>query len=78
MIKIIEKLVDELTPYENNARINDNAVDVVANSIKEFGFKNPIIIDKDGVIVAGHTRLKAAKQLGIDKVPCIIADDLTE
>lgn len=78
MIKIIEKSIDELIPYENNARINDNAVDVVANSIKEFGFKNPIIIDKDGVIVAGHTRLKAAKQLGIDKVPCIIADDLTE
>ena len=78
MIKIIEKSIDELIPYENNVRINDKAVDVVANSIKEFGFKNPIIIDKDGVIVAGHTRLKAAKQLGIDKVPCIIADDLTE
>ena len=78
MIKIIEKSIDELIPYENNARINDKAVDVVANSIKEFGFKNPIIIDKDGVIVAGHTRVEACKKLGIDKVPCIIADDLTE
>lgn len=78
MIKIIEKSVDELVPYENNARINDKAVEAVANSIKEFGFKNPIIIDKDGVIVAGHTRLKAAKQLGLKTVPCIIADDLTD
>lgn len=78
MIKIIEKSIDELIPYENNVRINDNAVDVVANSIKEFGFKNPVIIDKDGVIVAGHTRVEACKKLGIDKVPCIIADDLTE
>lgn len=78
MIKIIEKSCDELIPYENNARINDKAVDVVANSIKEFGFKNPIIIDKNGVIVAGHTRVEACKKLGIDKVPCIIADDLPE
>lgn len=78
MIKIIEKSIDELVPYENNARINDKAVDIVANSIKEFGFKNPCIIDKDNVIVAGHTRVLACKKLGIDKVPCIVADDLTE
>lgn len=78
MIKIIEKNIDELIPYENNARINDNAVDVVANSIKEFGFKNPIIVDCNNVIVAGHTRLKAALKLGLEKVPCIIADDLTD
>lgn len=78
MIKIIEKSIDELVPYENNARINDKAVDVVANSIKEFGFKNPCIIDKNNVIVAGHTRVLACKKLGIDKVPCIVADDLTE
>ena len=77
MIKIIEKNIDELIPYENNARINDKAVEAVAKSIKEFGFKNPIIIDKDGVIVAGHTRLKALEKLGIKKAPCIIADDLT-
>lgn len=78
MIKIIEKSIDELVPYENNARINDKAVDIVVNSIKEFGFKNPCIIDKNNVIVAGHTRVLACKKLGIDKVPCIVADDLTE
>lgn len=78
MIKIIEKSIDELVPYENNARINDKAVDVVANSIREFGFKNPCIIDRNNVIVAGHTRVLACKKLGIDKVPCIVADDLTE
>lgn len=77
-MKIIYKNVDEIIPYENNPRINDNAVDYVANSIKEFGFKNPIIIDKDNIIVAGHTRLKAALQLEMKKVPCIMADDLTE
>lgn len=76
--KIIYMGVDELIPYENNPRINDEAVDYVANSIKEFGFKNPIIIDKNNVIIAGHTRLKAAKKLGIEKVPTITADDLTD
>lgn len=78
MIKIVEKDAAELIPYENNARINDEAVEFVANSIAEFGFKNPIIIDANNVIIAGHTRLKAAQSLGITKVPCIIADDLTE
>lgn len=76
--RIIYLGVDELIPYENNPRINDEAVDYVANSIKEFGFKNPIIIDKNNVIVAGHTRLKAAKKLGIEKVPTITAYDLTD
>lgn len=70
--------INELIPYENNPRINDNAVEAVANSIKEFGFKVPIIIDKNNVIVAGHTRLKAAQKLGLEEVPVIIADDLTE
>ena len=78
MIKIVEKQTTDLIPYENNARINDDAVEFVANSIKEFGFKNPIIIDNNNVIIAGHTRLKAAEKLGIKNVPCIIADDLTE
>lgn len=78
MIKIIEKDINELVPYENNARINDKAIDIVANSIQEFGFKNPCIIDKDNVLVAGHTRVEACKKLGITKVPCIVADDLTE
>jgi DNA modification methylase len=78
MIKIIEKNVDELIPYDNNARINDKAVEAVAKSIKEFGMKNPILIDKENVIIAGHTRLKALKSLGVNVAPCIIADDLTE
>lgn len=66
-----------LIPYSNNPRNNESAVDAVAASIKEFGFKVPIIIDKDNVIVAGHTRLKAALKLGLVRVPCIKADDLT-
>ena len=77
-MQILLKKIDEFIPYENNPRNNDEAVKYVAESIKQFGFKVPIIIDKDNVIVAGHTRLKAAKQLGLEEVPCIIADDLTE
>lgn len=77
-MEIIEKKLEELKPYENNPRKNDEAVDYVANSIKEFGFKVPIIIDKNGVIIAGHTRYKASQKLGLKTVPCIIADDLTE
>lgn len=77
-MNIVEKNVDELIPYENNPRDNSDAVEYVANSIKEFGFKVPIVIDKNNVIVAGHTRLEASKLLGLDTVPCIIADDLTE
>ena len=69
--------VSELREYENNPRHNDHAVDKVAASIQEFGFKVPIIIDRNNVIVAGHTRLKAAKQLHMETVPCIVADDLT-
>lgn len=69
--------LDELKAYENNPRNNEEAVPFVANSIREFGFKNPVIIDADNVIVAGHTRVKAAKSLGMKEVPCIVADDLT-
>ncbi len=76
-MNIIYKPISELIPYVNNPRKNDKAVDAVASSIKNFGFKNPIIIDGNNEIVAGHTRLKAAKKLGIASVPCIIADDLT-
>lgn len=76
-MKIIDLPINYLKPYKNNPRKNDQAVDAVAASIKEFGFKIPIIIDKNGVIVAGHTRLKAAKKLGLDKVPVIRATDLT-
>lgn len=77
-MEIINKKLDELKPYENNPRFNDDAVEYVANSIKEFGFKVPIVIDKDNVIVAGHTRYKASMELGLEEVPCIVADDLNE
>lgn len=77
-MQIVEKKIEEIKPYEKNPRKNDNAVDAVASSISQFGFKNPIVIDKDGVIVCGHTRYKAAKKLGLDKVPCVVADDLTD
>ena len=77
-MKIVNLKTEQLIPYINNPRNNDDAVDKVAASIKEFGFKVPIIINKDNVIVTGHTRLKAAKKLGIEEVPCIIADDLTD
>lgn len=76
-MEIKDLKITDLKPYEKNPRMNDNAVPYVANSIKEFGFKVPIIIDKKNVIVAGHTRYKAAQQLGLETVPCIIADDLT-
>lgn len=69
--------IDEIKPYENNPRISDDAVEYVANSIKKFGFKVPIVVDAEGVIVAGHTRVRGAKKLGLKSVPCIIADDLT-
>lgn len=70
--------LSDIIPYENNPRCNDKAIDYVANSIKEFGFKVPIIIDQKNVIVAGHTRLKACEKLGLKKAPCIRANDLTE
>ena len=77
-MKIVEMPVCDLVPYENNPRNNDGAVDAVAASIREFGFRVPIIVDKDNVIVAGHTRLKAAEKLGLSAVPVIRADGLTE
>ena len=77
-MEIVYKKVNELVPYENNPRINDEAVEYVKNSIKEFGFKVPIVIDKNNIIIAGHTRLKASLELGLKEVPCIIADDLSE
>ena len=69
---------DSLVPYINNPRVNDRAIDAVAGSIAEFGFKNPIIVDRDNVIIAGHTRLLAARKIGLDQVPVIRAEDLTE
>lgn len=76
-MEIVNKKIDELKMYEKNPRKNDDSVEYVANSIKEFGFKVPIVIDKNNVIVTGHTRYKASKKLGLQEVPCIVADDLT-
>ena len=77
-MKTIDLKISEIKPYEKNPRKNDKSVDKVANSIKEFGFKVPIVIDKNNIIVCGHTRYKAAKKLGLDVVPCVVADDLTD
>lgn len=71
-MEIITKRVDELIEYEGNTRRNDAGVAKVAESIKNFGFLNPITIDANNVLISGHTRLKAAKQLGLEKVPCIV------
>lgn len=76
-MQITDKPLKALHPYERNPRKNDKAVKAVAKSIEEFGFKVPLVIDSDNVIVAGHTRFKAAMKLGLDKVPCVIADDLS-
>lgn len=70
--------IEELNEYENNPRkIPLEAVEAVSKSIEEFGFKVPVVVDKDNVIVSGHTRIRAAKALGLKEVPCIVADDLT-
>jgi hypothetical protein len=76
-MKITEIEISKLKAYKHNPRKNDAAVDKVAESIKAFGFKVPVVVDTDMEIVAGHTRVKAAGKLGMDKVPCIVADDLT-
>ncbi len=75
---IVMKNIVEIKPYENNPRHNESAIDAVASSIKEFGWKQPLVIDKDNVIVVGHTRWLAAKKLGLIEVPCLIASDLTD
>lgn len=77
-MEIIELELKDIHPYANNPRHNDDTVDYVANSIREFGFKVPLVIDKDYNIVTGHTRYKACKQLGMKTIPCVIADDLTD
>ncbi len=69
--------IERIKEYDRNPRINDDAVGPVAESIRQFGFKVPVLVDKDGVLVAGHTRIRAARQLGLTEVPVICADDLT-
>ena len=78
MQEIINIESSKIIPYANNPRNNKKAIDKVASSIKEFGFKRPLVLDKENVIVVGHTRFEAAKKLGIKEIPCIIADDLTQ
>ena len=77
-MKVEAKSIDDIKPYENNPRNNDDAVDAVANSIKEFGWQQPIVVDIGGIIIAGHTRYKAAEKLGLKIVPVVVAKDLTE
>lgn len=77
-MNIIQKKLEDITPYENNPRKNEDATKVVVESIRQFGFRVPIVIDGDGVIIAGHTRYKAAKELGMTEIPAVIADDLTD
>lgn len=76
-MKVQNVSIDKIKPYENNPRNNDQGVDAVAKSIKEFNWQQPIVVDKDNVIIVGHTRYKAAKKLGMDKVPVVVADNLS-
>lgn len=73
-MNVQEIRISEIRPYERNPRRNDGAVDAVAASIQEFGFRQPIVCDMNGVIIVGHTRLKAAKKLGLKTVPVVYAD----
>ena len=77
-MKIIEKKLEDIRPYDNNPRLNDRAVPAVAESLKKFGWQQPIVIDRNGVIICGHTRYKAALELGMKTAPCKYADELTE
>lgn len=70
--------IEDITPYENNPRQNDEAVEPVMHSIREFGFKVPVVVDRDQIIIAGHTRYKAAVKLGLKEIPCIVAEDLDD
>jgi ParB-like chromosome segregation protein Spo0J len=74
---IVDRDIDSVRPYEQNPRHNEHAVDAVARSIKKFGWRQPVVVDKDGVIVAGETRWKAGKKLGLKTVPVHVAADLT-
>lgn len=76
-MKVITRPIGSITPYKKNPRRNDDAVDAVAASIKEFGFQQPIVVDANGIIIVGHTRLKAAKKLGMKEVPVVVADGLS-
>ena len=72
-MKIQNVATDKLLPYHNNPR-KDQAIDKLASSIKEYGFQQPIVVDKDMIVIVGHTRLQGAKKLGLKKVPIVVAD----
>lgn len=77
-MKIEERPIDSLIPYARNPRLNEKAIDAVAASLKEFGFQQPIVVDAANVVIVGHTRLKAAKKLGLTTVPVVVAANLSE
>src|SRR5579871_6194543 len=77
-VHIEERPIASIRPYENNPRLNDAAVEAVAASIREFGFRQPIVVDEDGVIIVGHSRLKAALKLGLEVVPVHVAVGLSK
>lgn len=77
-MKVEEWPIGKVTPYDKNPRNNDGAVEATANSIREFGWQQPIVVDSKGVVIVGHTRLKAAHNLGMDKVPVVVANQLTD
>lgn len=76
-MKVKETPIGEVRPYPGNPRVNDGAVEAVAASLREFGWQQPIVVDADGTIIAGHTRYKAAKRLGMGTVPVVVASELT-
>jgi ParB-like chromosome segregation protein Spo0J len=77
-MQVTQQSIDSIIPYARNPRKNTNAVDKVSASIQEFGFRQPIVVDSDNVIIAGHTRYEAAKKLGMSEVPVHVAESLTE
>lgn len=77
-MKLVTKKITEIIPYENNPRINDQAVDAVAESIKQCGYVQRIVVDEEGIILAGHTRFKALQQLGYEQIEVAVAEGLTE
>ena len=76
-MEVSNRDIEDVRPYEKNPRINGQAIDAVARSLREFGFRQPVVVDTDGVIICGHTRWKAAKQLGLKTVPVHVATDLS-
>ena len=77
-MNITDVKIDDITPYHDNPRVNTDAINVVKKSLSEFGFQQPLVLDKDNVIIVGHTRFAAAKELGFENVPCYVADNLSE